>query len=280
MLADGTTPEAAVAGADRGRRRRHRRQLRRRAARLPRRAGAVRRARGRRAGALDHAQRRPAAAPRGPVRLRGRAAVLRVDRAAAPRRRRADRRRLLRHDAGPHRRDARRARRQAARRAGTHRPPRRGRPSSPGRPRAPPPSEAPSAMEIERGTRLGYALTEGRFVISVEIDPPRSVRIERTIEAARLLRDAGADLVEHHRLGDGARAHGRDGRRVRDPARPRPRVPRPRHDARPEPDGARVRAAGRARARRPQHPRAHRRPAADRRLPHRHAASGTSTRSA
>jgi homocysteine S-methyltransferase len=32
-------------------------------------------------------------------------------------------------------------------------------------------------------------------VISVEIDPPRSVRIERTIEAARLLRDAGVDLV-------------------------------------------------------------------------------------
>ena len=50
-------------------------------------------------------------------------------------------------------------------------------------------------MEIERGTRLGDALTEGRYVISVEIDPPRSVRIERTIEAARLLQDAGADLV-------------------------------------------------------------------------------------
>jgi homocysteine S-methyltransferase len=50
-------------------------------------------------------------------------------------------------------------------------------------------------MEFERGTRLGSALTEGRYVISVEIDPPRSVRIERTIEAARLLRDAGADLV-------------------------------------------------------------------------------------
>jgi 5,10-methylenetetrahydrofolate reductase len=32
-------------------------------------------------------------------------------------------------------------------------------------------------------------------VISVEIDPPRSIRIERTIEAARLLRDAGTDVV-------------------------------------------------------------------------------------
>ena len=35
----------------------------------------------------------------------------------------------------------------------------------------------------------------GRFVVSVEIDPPRSVRIERTIEAARLLQAAGVDLV-------------------------------------------------------------------------------------
>jgi len=32
-------------------------------------------------------------------------------------------------------------------------------------------------------------------VVSVEIDPPRSVRIERTIEAARLLQEAGVDVV-------------------------------------------------------------------------------------
>ena len=38
-------------------------------------------------------------------------------------------------------------------------------------------------------------LAEGRFVISVEIDPPRSVRIERTLDAARLLAEAGVDLV-------------------------------------------------------------------------------------
>ena len=52
-----------------------------------------------------------------------------------------------------------------------------------------------AAIEHERGSRLGHALNAGRFVISVEIDPPRSVRIERTIEAGRLLQDAGADLV-------------------------------------------------------------------------------------
>jgi methionine synthase / methylenetetrahydrofolate reductase(NADPH) len=44
-------------------------------------------------------------------------------------------------------------------------------------------------------TRLGSALVDGRFVISVEIDPPRSIRIDRTLEAARLLRDAGTDVV-------------------------------------------------------------------------------------
>jgi homocysteine S-methyltransferase len=44
-------------------------------------------------------------------------------------------------------------------------------------------------------TRLADLLAGGRFVVSVEIDPPRSIRIERTIEAARLLRDAGVDVV-------------------------------------------------------------------------------------
>ena len=44
-------------------------------------------------------------------------------------------------------------------------------------------------------SRLARAFADGRHVISVEIDPPRSVRIERTIEAARLLQAAGVDIV-------------------------------------------------------------------------------------
>ncbi|HEX2470923.1 MAG TPA: bifunctional homocysteine S-methyltransferase/methylenetetrahydrofolate reductase [Candidatus Limnocylindrales bacterium] len=44
-------------------------------------------------------------------------------------------------------------------------------------------------------SRLARALADGRYVISVEIDPPRSVRIERTIEAAHMLQDAGVDIV-------------------------------------------------------------------------------------
>jgi len=44
-------------------------------------------------------------------------------------------------------------------------------------------------------TRLAELLAARRFVVSVEIDLPRSVRIERTIEAARLLQEAGVDVV-------------------------------------------------------------------------------------
>ncbi len=44
-------------------------------------------------------------------------------------------------------------------------------------------------------TRLARLLADRRFVVSVEIDPPRSVRIDRTIEAARLLQEAGVDAV-------------------------------------------------------------------------------------
>jgi homocysteine S-methyltransferase len=42
---------------------------------------------------------------------------------------------------------------------------------------------------------LARRLAAGEFVVSVEIDPPRSIRMDRTLEAGRLLKDAGADLV-------------------------------------------------------------------------------------
>jgi len=56
-------------------------------------------------------------------------------------------------------------------------------------------SVATGADDAPPPTRLAGLLAAGRFVVSVEIDPPRSIRIERTIAAARLLRDAGVDLV-------------------------------------------------------------------------------------
>src|SRR4029078_5508175 len=46
------------------------------------------------------------------------------------------------------------------------------------------------------------------WFFSLEIAPPRSIRIDRTIEAARLLRDAGADLVN---ISDSAMARVRMG---------------------------------------------------------------------
>lgn len=57
-------------------------------------------------------------------------------------------------------------------------------------------------------TRLARALAERRFVISVEIDPPRSIRLERTLEAARLLQEAGVDTVN---ISDSAMARVRMG---------------------------------------------------------------------
>lgn len=57
-------------------------------------------------------------------------------------------------------------------------------------------------------TRLATLLAERRFVVSVEIDPPRSVRIERTIEAGRLLQQSGVDVVN---ISDSAMARVRMG---------------------------------------------------------------------
>jgi len=63
-------------------------------------------------------------------------------------------------------------------------------------PRVPQRESGPSEPATpEAGSRLAATLAAGRYVVSVEIDPPRSIRIERTIDAARALRDAGADVV-------------------------------------------------------------------------------------
>jgi methionine synthase I (cobalamin-dependent)/5,10-methylenetetrahydrofolate reductase len=65
--------------------------------------------------------------------------------------------------------------------------------AAPRTPRIEPAGTAEAAPSTESG--LAGKLAAGKFVVSVEIDPPRSIRIERTLEAARLIRDAGADLV-------------------------------------------------------------------------------------
>jgi methionine synthase I (cobalamin-dependent)/5,10-methylenetetrahydrofolate reductase len=67
---------------------------------------------------------------------------------------------------------------------------------------------SPEPTSAASGSRLARALAERRFVVSVEIDPPRSIRIDRTIDAARLLRDAGTDAVN---ISDSAMARVRMG---------------------------------------------------------------------
>jgi len=70
------------------------------------------------------------------------------------------------------------------------------------------PVATPEPVDGTPPSRLARALADGRFVISVEIDPPRSIRIERTLDAARLLRDAGTDVVN---ISDSAMARVRMG---------------------------------------------------------------------
>jgi methionine synthase I (cobalamin-dependent)/5,10-methylenetetrahydrofolate reductase len=67
---------------------------------------------------------------------------------------------------------------------------------------------AASPPESPPPTRLAELLARDRFVVSVEIDPPRSVRIERTIEAGRLLQESGVDVVN---ISDSAMARVRMG---------------------------------------------------------------------
>lgn len=47
----------------------------------------------------------------------------------------------------------------------------------------------------ERPTELAHRLAEGRFVVSVEMAPPRSYTPHRVLAAARLVQDAGADII-------------------------------------------------------------------------------------
>jgi homocysteine S-methyltransferase len=55
--------------------------------------------------------------------------------------------------------------------------------------------EVPGGDDATPPTGLARKLADGSFVILVEIDPPRSIRIDRTVEAAKLLKEAGVDAV-------------------------------------------------------------------------------------
>lgn len=47
----------------------------------------------------------------------------------------------------------------------------------------------------DRPTELAYMFAKGHFVVSVEMNPPRSHNVERLLQSAELLRDSGADVL-------------------------------------------------------------------------------------
>ncbi len=54
----------------------------------------------------------------------------------------------------------------------------------------------PATIDVpEQPTRLAQVLGEGRFVVTVEMPPPRSFTAQKVIASAELLRDAGVDFV-------------------------------------------------------------------------------------
>jgi methionine synthase I (cobalamin-dependent)/5,10-methylenetetrahydrofolate reductase len=72
---------------------------------------------------------------------------------------------------------------------------------------APPPAEEPVWVEPEAAgpepETLREKLAAGRFVVSVEIDPPRGLNPRRALEGAAMLKEAGVDCIN---VGDSPRA--------------------------------------------------------------------------
>ena len=170
------------------------------------------RPRRRRPGPIDPAERRPAAADRGPVRLRRRTRLLRGDGAADARGRRADGRRLLRDDAGPHRGDAGGldAIATARPRVGRRRP---ASPASMAANAAPSFVTTPAVTSGRRGTAAADPAPgearRGGPLRRLRRDRPAALDPDRPDDRGRaLLRDAGVDLVN---ISDSAMARVRMG---------------------------------------------------------------------
>ena len=59
---------------------------------------------------------------------------------------------------------------------------------------------------IEKKSRMSAKLAAGKFVVSVEIDPPKGTNIQKSLEAAKACHDAGVDCIN---IADGPRASAR-----------------------------------------------------------------------
>ncbi len=75
--------------------------------------------------------------------------------------------------------------------------------------RPPPIAEGVRVVPLAEKGPLGAKLASKRhFVVSVEVNPPAGLSLDRALEAARLLRDGGVDVIN---VADGARATARMG---------------------------------------------------------------------
>jgi methionine synthase I (cobalamin-dependent)/5,10-methylenetetrahydrofolate reductase len=68
------------------------------------------------------------------------------------------------------------------------------------------PAEGPDWEAAPEGETLRDKLAAGRFVVSVEVDPPKGLNPRRTLEGVAMLRDAGVDCIN---VGDSPRAQTR-----------------------------------------------------------------------
>jgi len=68
------------------------------------------------------------------------------------------------------------------------------------------PGEGPEWEAPPEGETLRDKLAAGRFVVSVEVDPPKGLNPRRTLEGVAMLRDAGVDCIN---VGDSPRAQTR-----------------------------------------------------------------------
>lgn len=66
--------------------------------------------------------------------------------------------------------------------------------------------KAVQPVPVSEKTTLSRKLAEGKFVVAVEIDPPKGVDLKKVVEGARMLKQANVDVIN---IADGPRASAR-----------------------------------------------------------------------
>ncbi len=71
-----------------------------------------------------------------------------------------------------------------------------------------PPSGASNVVPFAERSELAKKIAAGRFVVSVEVNPPVGLDLNKSLAAARMLKEGGVDVIN---IADGARAQARMG---------------------------------------------------------------------